>query len=112
MLQRKTPLARGPGPTCKTGLCRESRTRRREKATQAAAYASAADAGQEWCSACGAAGHTDHAHLFTQGRWKAHRNTAQNWERLLSRVRFNVDSQQVPKEHSQRQTPTLRVSLR
>lgn len=65
-----------------SGLCKESRSRRRAKAAQSKAYAAADDAEQAWCSACGKSGPTDHAHLFTQGRWEAHRNTSQNWKRL------------------------------
>ena len=64
------------------GLCKQSRDRRRAQAAQAKAYAAADDAEQAWCSACGKPGPTDHAHLFTQGRWEQHRNTAQNWKRL------------------------------
>lgn len=81
-LKRKTPLARTAGPKPTTGLCRQSRTNRRAKAAQRKAYAEADDAEQAWCSACGKPGPTDHAHLFTQGRWEAHRNTSQNWKRL------------------------------
>lgn len=70
MLKRQQPLKK----------CSKKRAALRRE--QAKAYAAADDAEQQWCSACGRPGPTDHAHLFTQGRWEQHRNTAQNWKRL------------------------------
>lgn len=68
--RRQKPMKRAS-----KSLCAQKRAQRR-------AYAAADDAEQAWCSACGKPGPTDHAHLFTQGRWEQHRNTAQNWKRL------------------------------
>lgn len=79
MLQRKTPLARGPGPKRKKGLCAQSRAARRQATAQRRAYQAAGDAEQAFCSACGKAGPVEHSHLFSQKAYPEYRNTALNW---------------------------------
>jgi hypothetical protein len=80
----------------KKGICKQSRDNRRQKAAQHKAYAAADDAEQAWCSACGKPGPTDHAHLFTQGRWEQHRNTPLNWVRLCRKChRLQEDNKNV-----------------
>lgn len=62
-----------------SGLCKESRNRRRAKAAQSKAYAAADDAEQVWCGCCGKPGPTEHSHHFSQKQQSHLRNEQQNW---------------------------------
>lgn len=79
MLQRKTYLARGPGPARTTRLAPVSKKHRAGQQVQREAYAAADDAGAEWCAVCGRAGAVEHSHLFSQHLHEAHRNNPLNW---------------------------------
>lgn len=81
-MKRTTLIRRTPPPTRQRPLRRQSVAGARQAAAQRRAYDAAPDAGQGWCSVCGAIGETDHSHLFSQKAYPRHRNNHLNWLRM------------------------------
>lgn len=87
MLRRHTgfkPRTGDLGPR-RQPLARQSPAAKRQQSAQRRAYAAAGDVEQDWCTACGKPGATDHCHLLTQKQYPQHRNDERNWIRACRR---------------------------